>query len=110
MWASGPFRRPIEGNIGDEGTAYLWTIDDRGLNIGFENTSIGANQQIKHSNLSSNASVGGEAWFGPSNKVTTNAGSGRFGNRGNASETQYLAAIEFSKSLGYDVISIPFGL
>jgi hypothetical protein len=32
-----------------------------------------------HTNLSSRAAIGGEAWLGEGNKVTINAGSGRFG-------------------------------
>lgn len=64
---------------------------------------------IVHSNISSQASIGGEAWFGPNNSVTINAGSGRYGDRSGISSAQWNAAVKYWKSLGYNVNPIAFG-
>lgn len=55
-------------------------IDDRGVNMALEKTPFPTKREnIVHSNISDQAYIGGEAWFGPNKTVTINAGSGRFG-------------------------------
>lgn len=89
---------------------YLYTIDNRGINIGWEATPFPTPRgNIVHSNLSSEAYIGGEAWFGPNNTVTINAGSGRFGDGAGITEGQWEAAIDFWENLGYNVIPVPYG-
>jgi hypothetical protein len=89
---------------------YLWTVDNRGVNIALEKTPFPTDRgNIVHTNLSSEAAIGGEAWFGPGNKVTINAGSGRFGDGAGITPQQWDAAIGLWESLGYDVNPIPFG-
>jgi hypothetical protein len=46
--------------------------------------------------------------FGAGNKVTINAGSGRFGDRAGITRGQWNATAQFWSSLGYDVDAIPF--
>ena len=106
----GPFDDVTLGNYKDKATTYLWTIDERGINTAFERTPWPTRRgNIVHTNLSSRASIGGEAWFGPGNTVTINAGSGRFGDNAGITRAQWDAAIRYWKELGYDVIAIPFG-
>ena len=89
---------------------YLYTIDNRGVNIGWEATPFPTPRgNIVHSNLSSEAYIGGEAWFGPNNTVTINAGSGRFGDGAGITEGQWEAATDFWENLGYTVIQVPYG-
>jgi len=89
---------------------YLYTIDNRGVNIGWEATPFPTPRgNIVHSNLSSEAYIGGEAWFGPNNSVTINAGSGRFGDGAGIIESQWEAAVDFWENLGYNVTPVPFG-
>jgi len=106
----GPFDDVTLGNHGDDATRYLWTIDERGINTALERTPWPTRRKfIVHTNLSSRASIGGEAWFGPGNTVTINAGSGRFGYDAGITRAQWNAAIRYWQELGYDVIAIPFG-
>ena len=65
----------------------------------------------KHTNISSEAAVAGEAWFADGGKaVTINAASARFGHRaGGASGEQYDRAAAFFRALGYAVVQIPYG-
>jgi hypothetical protein len=106
----GFFQGVVEGAHGDVATKYLWTIDDRGINIGLESTPFPtARGNIVHTNISSRASIGGEAWFGSDRTVTINAGSGRFGDNAGVTQTQWNAAVEYWESLGYSVNAIPYG-
>ncbi|MBC9914060.1 RHS repeat domain-containing protein [Chitinophaga varians] len=96
------------GAYGDQSTKYIWTIDDGGINIGYENTPIGGNSVIKHTNLSPKAYSGGEAWFTDSKTVHINAWSGRFGAGAKMTTEQYNASIDGWKSLGYKVVAEPY--
>jgi len=105
----GLFKDVKLGTHGEKGSAYLWTIDNRGVNIALEKTPFAtARGNIVHSNISREASIAGEAWFTGPKQVTINAGSGRFG-YGSATIEQWDAAIALWKSLGYEVNAIPFG-
>ena len=108
---AGRFDRVVIGSHGDPATKYLWTFDQRGLNIAPEKTPFPTPRgNIVHTNLSSQASVGGEAWFTAEKEVTINAGSGRFGaGSGGASEEQYQAAAKYWEALGYKVRVVPNG-
>lgn len=88
---------------------YLWTIDRRGINIALERTPVGRSKEIKHTNLSRRASIGGEAWFVGKNHVVINGGSGRFGD-GNiqVSKKNFHRAVEAWRHLGYNVTVVPF--
>ena len=104
------FSNTVKGSHGDAATTYLWTIDDRGVNIALEQTPFPTPRgNIVHSNLSSEAYIGGEAWFTADNKVIINAGSGRFGDGAGITEENWHAAVRFWEELGYEVVAIPFG-
>ncbi len=106
----GPFDNVTRGTHGDDASKYLWTVDERGINLALEQTPWPTRRgNIVHTNLSSRASIGGEAWFGPGNSVTINAGSGRFGDGAGITPSQWTATIRYWQELGYDVIAIPFG-
>ena len=106
----GTFKDVQLGQHGDPATKYLWTIDRRGINVALEKTPFPTPRgNIVHTNISSRASIGGEAWFGPDNTVTINAGSGRFGDAARITPQQWDAAVSFWESLGYKVKPIPFG-
>ena len=62
-----------------------------------------------HTNLSSEASIGGEVWFGPDNTVTINAGSGRFGDGAGITLQQWEATVKLWESFGYNVKPVPLG-
>lgn len=104
---STPFRDVQIGEVGSPGTKYLYTIDNRGMNIALEHTPVANNPMIKHTNLSAQASIGGEAWFGPNNTVTINAWSGRFGAGAGVTDAQWAATKAYWESLGYNVLTIP---
>ena len=107
---AGRFDNVVQGTHGDPSTKYLWTIDQRGVNSALETTPFPTPRgNIVHTNLSSQASVGGEAWFGPNNSVTINAGSGRFGDGAGITSGHWDAATQYWRNLGYDVTQIPFG-
>jgi hypothetical protein len=107
---SGRFKNVQLGTHGEADTKYLWTIDSRGVNVALEKTAFPTPRgNIVHTNLSSEASIGGEAWFGPNNTVTINAGSGRFGDAAGITAVQWNAAVRYWESLGYKVNPIPFG-
>lgn len=73
------FDNVVEGVHSEGKNTYLWTIDTRGINAAIESTPFPTPRgNIVHSNISKEASISGEAWFGPNNTVTINAGSGRF--------------------------------
>jgi hypothetical protein len=106
----GLFTNVTHGTHGDAQSKYLWTIDHRGVNAAPEMTPFPTPRgNIVHTNLSSEASIGGEAWFGPNNSVTINAGSGRFGDGAGITPGQWDAASQYWRNLGYDVTPIPFG-
>jgi hypothetical protein len=115
------FTDVMVGRAGDPETTYLWTIDDRGLNIAPEFTKgvnideAGEDQgRITHTNLSSAAHIGGEAWFHRDSDdpnapihVTLDPGSGRFGDnnyRDPLTHEAYAAAINAWQSLGYELV------
>jgi hypothetical protein len=105
-----PFQNVVTGAHNDPETKYLWTIDERGINIALEKTPFPTRRGfIVHTNLSTRAAFGGEAWFGSDNSVTINAGSGRFGANAGRTEAQWSAAAGYWRSLGYRVNQIPLG-
>ena len=106
---TGTFESVVQGVHPQPANKYLWTIDQRGINLASESTLWPTPRgNIVHTNLSSKASIAGEAWFGPGNEVTINAGSGRFGFGSGASEAQWNAAVKLWEGLGYKVKAIPF--
>jgi hypothetical protein len=106
----GLFTDVRHGTHGDLDSKYLWTIDHRGVNVAHELTPFPTPRgNIVHSNISSEASIGGEAWFGPNNSVTINAGSGRFGDAAGITRGQWDAASQYWSNLGYNVTPIPYG-
>jgi len=107
---SGTFDNVVQGTHGDRATTYLYTVDDRGVNIALENTPAGTPRgNIVHTNLSDRAAIGGEAWFGPNNTVTINAGSGRFGDGAGITQQQWDNTVRYWEGLGYTVNPIPIG-
>jgi hypothetical protein len=98
------------GQYGDAATKYLYTVDQRGVNVVLEKTPFSTPRgNVVHTNISSEASIGGEAWFGPNNTVTINAGSGRFGDGAGITMQQWDATVKLWESLGYKVNPVPFG-
>jgi hypothetical protein len=107
---TGTFDNVVQGRHGDSATTYLYTIDDRGVNIALEATPAATSRgNIDHTNLSDRAAIGGEAWFGPNNTVTINAGSGRFGDGAGITQQQWNNTVSYWEGLGYTVNPIPFG-
>lgn len=102
----GRFSNVVNGSPGDKKTKYLWTIDGRGVNLAPE--SLGEDE-IKHTNISEKAYIGGEVWF-EGDTVYLNGGSGRFGD-GNpqTSRIDYARSVDYWKELGYNVKPLPFG-
>jgi RHS repeat-associated protein len=106
--SKGLFKNVVKGEHGELGSKYLWTVDERGINIALETTPFPTPRgNIVHSNISSKASIAGEAWFISDNEVIINAGSGRFG-YGSATPEQWEAAVKYWEELGYQVEAIPF--
>jgi hypothetical protein len=98
------------GSYPDAKAKYLWTIDARGVNVALErsgNYKMTAGE-IKHTNISSKASIGGEAWFKNERTVVINSGSGRFGDGLGITRKQWDAAAGYWKQLGYNVEPRPF--
>ncbi len=107
---AGPFENIQTGTRPHAATKYLWTVDERGVNLAREKTPFPtARGNIVHTNLSERASIGGEAWFGPDNSVAINAGSGRFGDGAGITQQQWDAAVRLWETLGYKVNPLPFG-
>lgn len=102
------FSNVKQGAYGDASNKYIWTIDNKGINIGLEQTRIGSNSVIKHTNLSRTAYSGGEVWFTGKNTVHINAWSGRFGAGAKISKQQWKASQDAWKSLGYEVVVEPY--
>lgn len=94
------------GTYGDRSAKYIWTIDQRGVNIVKE---LSNQITYKHTNLSRKAAIGGEVWFKDSKTVVINSGSGRFGD-GNVQvgKSTYMAAVKAWEALGYKVEAKPF--
>jgi hypothetical protein len=107
--SSGLFYKDIFGELGQSETKHLWTIDERGINVALEQSTATGNTLLKHTNLSSEASIGGEVWFGENNTVTINPFSGRFGTGqvGGVTDTQWTNTIKAWESLGYKVKTVP---
>jgi hypothetical protein len=106
----GFFEHVTMGKPGDKETRYLWTIDKRGINCALARTPFPTPRgHITHTNISPMACFAGEAWFTAERKVTINAHSGRFGDKADATETQYEAAAQYWERLGYVVTAIPLG-
>src|SRR5262247_1285662 len=62
---AGQFENVVLGQHGDPGSMYVWTIDRRGINVALEKTPFDTERgNIVHTNLSEQASIGGEVWFG----------------------------------------------
>lgn len=60
----GMFEGVTEGKHRDPESCYLWTIDERGINIARERTPFPTGRGwLVHSNLSKKAYAGGEVWF-----------------------------------------------
>jgi hypothetical protein len=98
------------GKHGDPITKYLWTIDDRGVNIVLERTPFNTPRGwMTHTNISSRARFAGEAWFTSPHEVVLNGHSGRFGDRAAGTDKQYKAAVEYWERLGYEVTEIALG-
>jgi hypothetical protein len=104
-------RLPNEGKfenvVADGETTHLFTIDNDGLKVINENTSVGGNDVAKHTNLSSEAAFGGEVKFNTDGSVTINPYSGRFGVGNSVNDAETITKLESTKkyfeSLGYDV-------
>ncbi|HUH41917.1 MAG TPA: hypothetical protein VLZ29_02250, partial [Sulfurimonas sp.] len=104
-------RLPSEGKfdnvIADGKTTHLFTIDETGLKVINENTSVGGNSIAKHTNLSDKAAFGGEVKFNTDGSVTVNPYSGRFGVGNSVNDIETLTKLDSTKkyfeSLGYDV-------
>ena len=106
----GMFENVLVGKHRDRESKYLWTIDDRGINCAREATPFPTPRgHITHTNISPAARFAGEAWFTAPRQVTINGHSGRFGDRAQAVEAQYEAAVEYWERLGYRVTAIPLG-
>ena len=102
------FEKVVHGEYGQKQTKYLWTIDDRGVNLALDATPFPTPRgRVVHTNLSQKASVGGEAWFESDEAVIINANSGRFGTASGMSRAQWVAAIRYRERLGYSVKAIP---
>jgi hypothetical protein len=102
------------GQHGDPKTMYLWTIDEQGVKVAWEQTYFDTPRHtIVHTNLSpKKAFFAGEAWFASDDEIVINAGSGRYGNRPDdpiESARRYELAIKAFEALGYKVTAIPLG-
>ncbi len=108
---NGLFQDVTIGVHGDPRTKYLWTIDDRGINIALELTPMPTPRgYITHTNISPMARFAGEVWFTGPREVTINGKSKRYGDRSNVTRAQYEAAIEYWERLGYEVSGVTLGM
>jgi hypothetical protein len=97
------FENVIAGKVNDHSTKYLFTIDERGINIALEKTPAETERKfITHTNLSKQAASGGEVWFTDKNTVSLNPKSARFGGASITKE-QWEATVKAWESLGYKV-------
>ena len=100
---TGTFSNVQYGQPGDIRTAYLWTIDGRGINIVPATASVPeSDQTVVLTNLSTQAVSGGRLWFGPDHTVVLQLLQGH-GFSFEHSLEQLQAVIEYWKSLGYTV-------
>jgi hypothetical protein len=99
---SGRFDGVIQGSHPDRASMYLYTIDHRGVNLIREQTPFPTSRGcVVHTNVSTEAHIGGEAWFESDTSVWINRKSGRFGI--NAPMSAWHKTIAYWESLGYEV-------
>jgi hypothetical protein len=104
------FKNVKFGKYKDSNFTYLWTIDERGINVAYEKTPFPTPRgNVVHSNISKEAYIAGELWFTSENEIIINAGSGRFGDGAGITIEQWQTAIEFWETIGYNVTPIEFG-
>ncbi|MBC7387784.1 MAG: hypothetical protein H7329_01110 [Opitutaceae bacterium] len=102
------FKNVIKGSAGEAATKYLWTIDNRGINVALEQTQAATSRGfITHTNISSTAYAGGEVWFTDEKSVFINAKSARFGGASMTTE-QWAAAKSSWEAIGYKVEAADF--
>lgn len=105
------FTNVIRGNVGEANSKYLWTIDERGINIALETTPPPVVQTrsglIKHTNISTTAYSGGEVWFTGEKSVYIIPKSARFGGSSMTTE-QWNAAKTAWEKIGYKVEAADF--
>ena len=102
------FTNIIKGAAGDGATKYLWTIDQRGINIALEQTPAKTFRGfITHTNISSAAAAGGEVWFTGEKSVFINPKSARFGGSSMTVE-QWNATKAAWEKIGYKVEAADF--
>lgn len=112
-YGEGLFTGIVEGTPGDRSTKYLWTAENPAsasgplLKLIQEFPDGLGSDGNSHTNISHQASIGGEAWFGPGNTVTINNASGAFG-IGSDSPVQFQAAVNMWESQGYTVNGLYF--
>jgi hypothetical protein len=110
QWGGGRFTDIEITGAGDPPKTYLWTVDTDGLHIIREGPNPYApEQQIKHTNLSQLAMIGGEARFTGNDTVDIDPNSGRFGRgsevftKAGPGEDFLSGAVSLWESLGYTV-------
>jgi RHS repeat-associated protein len=106
------FENVVRGQHGDLATRYLWTIDEQGVKIAWEQTPFDTDRgKIVPTNLSpEGAFFAGELWFVSDDELVINAGSGRYGYLRDdpvESARRYEVAIQMWEALGYRVTVIP---
>lgn len=93
---------------GDRGVnTHIWVIDSVGVPYILDQPVDKLGGKLpKHTNLAAEAHVGGELWFGDSDKITISGGSGRFPARSPEeleAAVRVFEAFEYStRSLGWD--------
>ncbi|NQY22261.1 MAG: hypothetical protein HRT40_13340, partial [Campylobacteraceae bacterium] len=111
-------RTPSDGkglftNTKNDGkTTHLFTIDKNGVKVIPEKTSIGENDVVKHTNLRSQASFGGEVKFTSDGKVILNPYSGRYGVGNSKDDLETQKKLEITKKvfedIGYNKVDTEF--
>jgi hypothetical protein len=100
-------RKPGDGTftntINDGKTTHLYTVDNEGIKVIPENTSIAGNDKAKHTNISDEAAFGGEATFNPDGSVVLNPYSGRFGTGNSANDAETQLKLDNTKKLFEDL-------
>jgi hypothetical protein len=106
------------GSPGDRQTVLLWTADERGVNFIPEQTLWPTSRgYVTHTNVSTSAYAGGEAWRTGPNSMLVTSSSGAYGaslrtlTPAQLAEgaSRFDAVIDFLQDLGLDVSSLPFG-
>lgn len=85
---------------------FLWVIDKYGLKIILENTPVQSKRKHAcHTNITggNKAIQGGEMWIGSQSELYINFFSGRYNH---TTEQEYFYALEYIKSLGFNVIDV----